>query len=953
MAVALSACGRQTASPAAKAEPASVAASAGKSADYSHDIQPLLAAQCYQCHGPDAENRKAGLRLDDRAALVAFAGTSGARALVPGKPEASELIRRIETHDDDERMPRNAGKRLTDAQNALLRDWIAQGAPFAAFWAFEPPKGAAAPPVKNATWCATEVDTFILSALEAKGLAPAARADRATLLRRLSFDLTGLPPTPAEVAAFEADPAPEQQAWDTQVDRLLASQAFGEKWASHWLDLAHYAETYGHEFDFEMATPWHYRDYVIRAFNADVPYDRFLREQIAGDLLPDPRRNPQTGANESVLGPAFWRLGEDMHSPVDLVVHQSDRVDNQIDTFSKTFHGLTVSCARCHDHKFDPISQKDYAALFGVFSSTRYALQPVDDGPAHDKLLAEVRTNKTALEKALAPAPYAAKNALETPPATTRLPLPSTANPAGWSAVGLPLADLLAAPGAIAPGETADAAVARRWLATGADSALLGRRAESMLRSPTFAIRQRFLHVRAAGAGARLNLCVEGFKIIRDPLYGSLHRPLENPNPHWLTFDLSRWQPEGVLAHNAWFELLDAVPADPSLGSHPANGWFALAGAVLSDDSKSPALPPPWETPAIAADPALFGAWQKAANALVPRPWCISSADGTGCDYAVPLRGSPHKPGPVSPRRGLAVLSGDKPFASAGSGRLELADSLLTPNHPLTSRVMVNRLWHHLFGRGLVASTDNFGVLGDRPSHPALLDALALKFQGEDQWSVKAAIRRMVRSSTYRMGAQPSSRAAEEADPNNLLLHRQNLRRLPAEAIRDALLAVAGKLDPKMGGPPVPVWLDQNGEGRGRPEPGPLDGAGRRTLYISVRRNFPSSFLAAFDRPQPAFTVGRRSVTNVPAQALSMMNDPLVHAMAVQLAARVRQAETAESGRIRLLYRLTLARTPTEDEAKALTAFLAERQAAGDGEDAAWSALAHAMLQLKEFIYLS
>ena len=915
--------------------------------DYSRDIQPLLAAKCYHCHGPDASHRKADLRLDDRAELVKFVGEEGNRALVPGKPDDSGLVHRIETHDEDERMPRNAGKRLSDGEIAALRRWISEGAHFAEFWAFKAPKESSAPSVTAKSWGRGEIDAFILSALEAKKLKPATEADRATLLRRLSFDLTGLPPSPAEIAAFVADTSPK--AWEIQVDRLLASPAFGEKWATHWLDLARYAETYGHEFDFEMHQAWRYRDYLVRAFNADVPYDQFLREQIAGDLLTQPRRNPVTGTNESVLGSAFLRLGEDMHSPTDILVHQADRVDNQIDTFSKTFHGLTVSCARCHDHKFDPISQKDYTALFSVFSSTRYALQPSDDSPAREAQLVAARAAKHKLLPAVPAAAVAS-------PLPDSIPLPSANDDAGWRSECLPLSDLIASPGSQAPGLTAAAPVSRRWLRQGLDSGLLGRRAEANLRSPSFAINKRYLHVRVAGEDARARLCVEGFKMIQDPLNGYLHRSLEKGNLHWATFDLAKLQPVGELKHHAYLELLDCVPGNPA-SAHPENysdqAWFALDAMILSDQAQPPKLPEAFEVPAAqAADAGLFATWEKSASVLGHHEWCLGTADGTGVDYHVPLRGSPHAPGPLSNRRGLAVLSGDKPFKSPGSGRLELAESLLVPHHPLTSRIMVNRLWHHLFGRGLVASTDNFGVLGDRPSHPELLDTLALRFENQDRWSIKSSIRRIVCSSTYRMSSIATDPKTEESDPLNLLLHRQNLRRLPAESLRDSLLAVSGQLDAKIGGPPVPVWLDQNGEGRGRPHSGPVDGAGRRSLYLSVRRNFPSTFLYAFDRPQPSFAVGRRSVTNVPGQALTMMNDPLVHELAGKLSKRVQKEAPDEASRLELLYRLCLGRPPAASEAQALSAFLAQRRAAKDSEEAAWTALAHAVLQLKEFIYL-
>ncbi|MFB3133750.1 MAG: DUF1549 domain-containing protein [Rhodothermales bacterium] len=343
--------------------------------DFNYHIRPILSNNCFVCHGPDVSTREADLRLDTREHATARR-EEGGRAIVPGNARRSLLIQRITAADPEERMPpREANKTLSPRDIALLKRWIEQGAEYKKHWSLIPPTRPEVPPAPDDEQTATDIDRFILAELDARGLMPAPSASRAALIRRLSYILTGLPPSPEEVRAFVEDLAPD--AYSTLVDRLLASPHFGERWARHWMDLVRYADSKGHEFDFTIDGTWRYRDYLIRAFNADVPYDQFVTEHLAGDILEAPRRHPEEGFNESVLGTVFIGMGEGKHSPVDVRIDEAERIDNIIDVTTKTFQGLTVACARCHDHKFDPIPTTDYYALYSIIESTRFAPTPL------------------------------------------------------------------------------------------------------------------------------------------------------------------------------------------------------------------------------------------------------------------------------------------------------------------------------------------------------------------------------------------------------------------------------------------------------------------------------------------------------------------------------------------------------------------------------------------------
>ncbi|MBL8733621.1 MAG: DUF1553 domain-containing protein [Planctomycetes bacterium] len=817
------------------------------------------------------------------------------------------------------------------------------------------------------------VDAFVDARLAAAGLRRSPSATPSTLLRRLWFDVVGLPPPPEAVVRFTSDPS--DAAYERELDALLASPQFGERWARHWLDLVRYAETLGHEYDFPVPNAWRYRDYVIRALNHDVPYDQFVREHIAGDLLPTPRRGAD-GDDESVQATAAWWFVEQTHSPVDAKKHEADRIDNQIDVLGKALLGLTIACARCHDHKFDAIRADDYYALYGFVRSSRYVqapLQAVD--PAGDGYRAALAAQRAVATAWLAAAPAAEWAPLRDDPAAL----------APASGVGpLRAEDELIAS---ADGDRADwiltndgfgdspwhapfcpdpEALAPRLLSLPGPfwlSAAAGSGRDGVLQTRTFPLTQRYLHVRVAGEHARVNVVVDGLHLVRDPIYGPLHAKVHCAEAHWLTFDCAPWRDRPAFLQCLDQRAQDLADADQATRPYPDAAWLAVQLVVLSAAAEPPPttanapLPAPgWSEPPPDVRTALT-ALAKATAALPVSPTIPSLGDGTGVDEHVFVRGDHRRPAAPAPRRFLRALDGDAPLpVMAGSGRLQLADRLLRPDNPLPPRVLVNRLWHHLFGRGLVRTVDNLGALGEPPSHPELLDWLAHDCVAHG-WSIKHTLRLLLTSATYRQQSRRGD-AGEVADADNVLLHRQNVRRLEAEAVRDALLAASGRLDATCFGPSIELPHSDQIEARGRPRAsGPPDGDGRRSIYLAMRRNFMPPMLQAFDLPTPFATVGARSVSNVPAQALTLANDTFVHTMCERLGQRVLDEAGTADDRLTRCYLLLLGRPPDATERRLALAFVGDVAVAttdlgaGFADPRSWAALAHALVNSTEFSY--
>lgn len=1364
---------------------------------FEKQIRPLLVERCYKCHG--GKKHEGHLHLDSRAGMLKGGNTGP--AVVPGKVDEGELLLAISYDPNGYQMPPDG--KLPDGQIAAFRKWVEMGAPWpeetkpkgnaapdripgkiddaefarrAKHWSFQPLTRPPIPKVSNPEWCRTPIDRFLLARLDEAGLSPADQADKRTWLRRVYFDTIGLPPTSEEIHAFIADDGPGAE--ERVIDRLLGNPHFGERWGRHWLDLVRYAESRGHEFDYDVANPWHYCDYVIRAINEDLPYDRFVVEHIAGDLCPRTgdlppdassgatcdarytvREHPMTGANESIVATGWWHLGEWLHSPVDIRQDEADRFENMIDVYSKTFLGLTVACARCHDHKFDPITQKDYYALQGYLQSSGYrqarfetmehnrriaekldqleceaaplimqafaeAVDPVvddldeylmaarhliqqgvelrekqldiifedfesgtydnwtiegdafgdkpqtlqtipdyqgkinavgkyfvnshqrRDGGRGDAHIGVMTSKPFTIERGFirlwvgggsysdqtavllmidnAPVRHALGNndnrmhlvewdvrdligrqavirAIDnvtgswgnigfdevvfsddsrtgrpsmmlgsfTEPSQHKIRAAAKAfvvKPqllAGWaghlltikpgefdpfsnwaaSALGdskrirqsplenavsyLPmdpfsggfvpenLNDTVVGPGdffwtssgfrrnrsrlqvslagsgpVLKMGEAFESVEWRPSVVAVTDAqgtqhepgALEPWQLGHILYTPTFEIRHGHLHFYMRG-GVNYRIAIDSHVLIKGPLHGTLANEVPagaDPSGwHWVDVDVSRY--EGHRAHvefvprpgedfaiaclvqgdNLSFAPPAARPRSTICQEIEALGWsresprtlarlqqkvIADEIAGLNEQAKDftwmdgfgttvaydsvqrflgpfDGLPSPNSVSWILEHHELF---EEKGNAIARKMGlatreirektkrllrqvrrksgaCPAMMDLSPEDEYVFLRGNWKKPGDTVQRSFLQAFPRSATSSRfryqdhySGSGRYELALQMVDPQQtPILPRVIVNRVWQHYFGRGIVATPDDFGHLGQAPSHPELLDWLASELV-EHNWSLKHIHRLILSSAAYRMASEetsvqsreprtPKSKGGNEPgpqttasvhssspvphsssiDPNNLLLHRMNVKRLEGEIIRDAVLTVSGRLDERMYGKSTPVHLTPFMEGRGRPSvSGPVDGDGRRSIYIAVRRNFPDPFFQAFDFPNPHSTIGRRTVSNVPAQALALMNNPLIVEQSELWAKRTLAVENRTaavsrtlrvSGRLDALCESAYGRLPTDSERAFATAFL-EQQAASYGcspEDVrVWADLCHVLINVKEFIFV-
>jgi hypothetical protein len=1061
--VLLIACGRPT---------AALAAEDAQLEFFEKQVRPLLATRCYECHSGKSKKLQGGLRLDSLAA--ALKGGDTGPAVVRGKPKESLLVDAINYGELYQMPPKT---KLPAEEIAILTKWVEMGAPWpkediaasatnsnafdlaqrkAAHWCWQPITASVVPEIRNPqSAIRNPLDAFILARLQEKGLSPAPPADKRTLVRRAYFDLIGLPPSPEEVEAFLKDESPK--AFEKVVNQLLGSPHFGERWGRHWLDLVRYAESRGHEFDPNIPNAFEYRDYVIRALNADVPYDQFVTEHIAGDLLEKPRLNPKDGSNESIIGTGFWFLGEWIHSPVDIRKDECDRIDNMLDVATKTFLGVTVTCARCHDHKFDAISQQDYYALAGYLQSSSYRLTRFETWEQDRMIAGDLSALDAKHGSRLAAAAAKALEAKADSHAATLMAdfdnlkslleieqvstvgaeiiadyanLPASA----WMTDGptfgprpVPAGEIVLNPDSAQPLEIAAYAAARRdpaWigLSLGKSEGDPGRlsgwlRAGRTLKTPTFTLKTGQVHYLIEGAG-HVYAAVDSHAMVNGPLHGEVAKDtggnIDLP-ARWITHDLSRhighrvhleFSPKG----DEDFRVRMVVQGErPPAPSRRANRLLEPVVAVQKAGSKEAALAAcknvvhsaasclTAERPAEDqqfADKAVVANWllgqlfaaedqpaelkerltayraeREQITSTIRRDsrLCMAMWDGTPVDENLLIRGNHKTVGPVVPRRMIEAVQGPKSqiqSQDSGSGRLELARQIVDPANPLTSRVMVNRVWQHLMGRGIVPSSDNFGVLGQEPTHPELLDHLATQFM-QDGWSVKRLIRSIMLSDTYQQASfnpQSAIHNPQSIDPQNFLFHRQNIKRLEGEAIRDSILAISGRLDRTQFGPSLPVHLTPFMQGRGRPgASGPLDGNGRRSIYIAIRRNFLSPMMLAFDTSIPFSTVGRRNVSNVPAQALILMNDPFVaeqsHVWAKKL---LSDKDATAEARVRRMYLEAFGREPTSEETAAALAFV-EQQASEYGLTAVaaradvrvWADLGHVIFNVKEFVFVN
>ena len=996
-------------------------------------IRPVLVEHCYSCHSSAGKTR-GGLALDDRSGTRAESDSGF--AVVPGAPEQSLILKVMRHEIAGQEMPED-GARLDDDVIADFEQWIRDGAfdprdaaPSAeqlseltswesrlerrkAWWSWQPIRPAQPPPAND--WSDHPVDRFTWAKMDENGLAPAPRAERRTLIRRLHYALTGLPPSVADIDAYLADPSP--QATNRLIDRLLDSPRYGERWARHWMDLVRYADSHGSEGDPRIPRAFEYRDYLIRAFNADVPYDQLVREHIAGDLLPEPRINDTLDINESAIGPAHWRMVFHGFAPTDAYEEKVRFIDDEINVLGKTFLAQTISCARCHDHKFDAISQADYYALFGVLASCRPTMQDINrpELQVHNK--PELRNVKNELRQALARVWQQSVAELTAQLLALEGSLKEQAERQG-SAFGIlhevdqKLAENVSFDEAwqwLRRGRSNTSEPVRRWHVTTADgmrewfpsgngleathadagdfaiavdgdevlegvyprgvySHLLSSRHRGVLQSARFDLDGEYeVWFRViGGGGARLRYAIQDY-----PRSGTVFpiSEIKSDNWTWQRLDLSYWQ--GDRAHlelytgkdapvevggndRSWFGLREVLLREKGTG-RPPEPMGALHAALMEIDMR------PTSREALAEQAtqliaAAIAAWTRQeatdtqaslldaclrsgllANEVdcsprvaelvkryrdlegnVPLPRRVPGlAEADAADHPLLERGNHKTPGQTVPRRFLGAID-PTPYDSPNSGRLQLAEDLVRTDNPLTARVIVNRIWHHLFGRGLVSTPDNFGVLGALPSHPELLDYLATRIQ-QRSWSIKDSLRFLLTSATWQQ-ATAASAAAHAIDPDNAWLSHANIRRLDAEAIRDSMFAVSNRLDDRMYGP---------GFGANSRTP-------RRSIYMAMRRNSLDAFLQAFDAPVPFAPVGARHTTNVPAQSLTLLNDPMVRDLAAQWGNSMRSSREFGSERARYAYMFE-ALTGREPDPEELTALHNYAQACRTlmGEDGA------------------
>jgi mono/diheme cytochrome c family protein len=798
-------------------------------------IRPVFVEHCASCHSAKDKKVRGKLSLDNRAAMLA--GGENGPALVPGKPDASLLMKAVR-HQGELKMPEKG--KLPEKVLADLAAWIRMGAPAPEgdalvlatidltkgrqFWSFQAVRRPGIPAVRADAWAKNPIDRFILARLEGANLAPTSQAERRTLLRRVTFDLIGLPPTPEEVEAFVGDTRPD--AYERVVGRLLASPAHGERWARHWLDVARYAEDQAHTFGVRPNTQaWRYRDWVIDALNGDMPYDGFVKLQIAADLMGD------VAGDLAALG--YFGLGAEYYkdSADSAVRAKADELDDRVDTLSRGFLGLTVACARCHDHKFDPIPTMDYYSLAGVFDSSSIGNVFLAPREQVERFQKAERKSKESGDRLKGFVQGERRKRAE-------------------AHVGK-LADHLVAAWKVRAGQR-DAAKG-----AGLDPALVGRLVD--LLKPNDKVGKNvaaLAPLRKSGKPAEVPVEVT------QAAKGLQAKMTEKGSKG------DKALTQALLGDNG--ALLPKENDLPKLLSKEENAkWSALRQEAYEAGRSTPPAPP-------------------VAHGM---------SDRTGADMKVNIRGNPATQGAVAPRRFLRLLAGDEPAKfTKGSGRLELAEAIASKDNPLTARVLVNRLWMHHFGRGLVGTPSNFGLLGDRPLHPELLDWLASELV-ESGWSLKHVHRLIVTSATYQQASLARTETAAK-DPDNRLYGRANRRRLEVEAWRDSLLAVSGELNRNLGGPTF------NLEQMGTP---------RRTVYARISRHDLNPLLRLFDFPDANITAEKRTETTVPQQQLFVMNSAFFLDRAKALSARL-TAEPDDASRIRLAYKLTLGRSPDDAE---------------------------------------
>ena len=1217
--------------------PAFVFAADAKLQFFESKVRPILAEKCYECHSARSGKTKGGLRLD-HIDLILEGGDSGP-AIKVGDSKNSLLVEAIHYQDPDFHMPPKG--KLSKEAISDLENWINDGAAWpkesvpnlsskserSSFnlakrkkehWSWQPITSPTIPVIES-TQNLHPIDQLIREKIAHAGLLPSKSADKRTWLRRVTFDLTGLPPTLSEIDNFLSDNS--DNSYQTVVDRLLESPHYGEKWARHWMDLVRYAETCGHEFDYPLENPHEYRDYLIRAFNQDIPYDQILQEHVAGDLMTSPRLNPEEKFNESIIGTGFWYFHEAVHAPTDPKVDNADRMENQLDVFGKTFLGLTIGCARCHDHKFDAISEKDYYSLAAYMQGSNRQEYPLDAGGKRKEIAEQIedlcRTAFTSITAGandvfskIPPSKYwqaalhltqstyedageesnqtgiliadfengfgswkRGGNAFEKARHKKSNDIKSVVGYSGMGWVSSFNKDTKKSFGSLSSpklkvnhrflnflvgggqfnevgvelwadgkrvivsrGENSDKLVQKSWdledyyqkeieirivdQATGrwahvhADqfefsnkplseridkpvpplsvleiysqknnfntrtllswcmhfnklenlrslsqnyesaknnyaglsnaeenflqnslsfanftssklpqgwkftgeafkprgphilsseessllaypsvlsSNALGEKRIGNLRSPLFKIEHDHVLIKAKSRKTFIRLVIDNYHMVKYSglLFGGTSIKEANSEDDFKWFTLSPKKYKGHWAYlefvdrgaDAFIEIDQVRLANSGIGRRPDSKFSHL---LRDDNVNGSNLPefldaflknafPKIKAEDFSSEEFSFLNYLHSENLLpyenknifdqllsevkeldskTPRErYVLAMAEGSKFPGNVYVRGSPHNLGDPVHGRNLTALGGQ-----SGS-RLDLAQQLTSSDNPLVARVMANRIWLQFFGRGIVPTPDDFGPMGQEPSHPKLLDWLSADFR-ENNWSIKSLIRKIVLSQTYRQSSisNPSNdpKIVKTVDPQNILLHKMPIRRLQAEAIRDSILSFSGRIDKKLFGPSIPVYKTAFMTGRGGKKNGPLDGAGRRSIYGSVFRNFLSPFMLAFDQPAPFGTKGRRSVSNVPAQSLALLNDPFIISQCKLIGRNTVISKKPRPEAVNTLYETITGKLPNLEAKQKLLTFLdTQSNGLGGMSEQVWSDLAHVLINSKSFLFLN
>lgn len=976
----------------------SIAVSARAEVDFLREVRPILSSHCFKCHGPDEKTRKGGLRLDVREEALKE-GESGAKAIVPGKPEESELVLRILSKDSDELMPPPQTKHeLTGSQKETLKRWVATGAEYVPHWAFVPPKQAPLPEVKQKEWVRNPIDAFVLARLEHEGLSPSPEADRYALCRRVYLDVIGLPPTPEEADAFVNDTAPD--AWEQLVDKLLASPHYGERWARRWFDLARYADTNGYEKD-RPRQIWPYRDWVIRALNADMPFDEFTIKQLAGDMLPG-------ATQDDLIATGFHRntmLNEE--GGIDPLEFRYHAMVDRVSTTGTTWLGLTVGCAQCHTHKYDPILHTEYFQFMAFLNNAdepELNLASSEGEAAYARNLKKAREFLVKLpEKWPANGPtldaafvsWLMRERERTVAWTTLRPVEAKSNmplltvepddsvfasgdvtkddsytlkfrnlPQGITALRLEALTDERLPGH-GPGMTyyegpkGDFFVSELQVFAGERQLKIAKASESHAKGTSVAMLATDGDLQTGwSCSDRLGQSHQAVFVLAEPLAQAGELTVKMQFSRHYACPLGRFRisvtadTRGVEARDVpqEIELLLAIADDKLTPAQreQLREHFLLTTPELAAEAK-PILalrkPPEVQTTLVMRE-------RPGEN---PRPTFLYNRG----EFLQPKeRVQPGVPA------FLPALPPDAP-----KNRLSFAKWLVSPEHPLTARVTVNRQWQAFFGQGLVRTLGDFGFQGEVPSHPELLDWLAVEFVKQG-WSLKKLHRLILTSATYRQSSRVTPGLLAR-DPENKLLARGPRVRIDAELIRDVALRASGLLSAKMFGPPVrppqPAGVIEVAYGAPKWETSTGEDRYRRALYTFAKRTAPFAMFNTFDAPTGEVCVARREISNTPLQSLSMLNDETLLECAQALGSRAAKELGSDEARATFLFRSCLTRSPRVEELEKLLAFVRvqrERLRRGElkaedlavkgegdlNERAAWTTLARAILNLDETI---